>query len=184
MPFEFRETAIPGLLLIEPRRFDDERGFFMETYKESEFASAGIPALLVQDNQSRSRRGVLRGLHFQGEPKAQAKLVRVVSGAVWDVAVDLRRGSPSYGRWEGVELSADNRLMFYLPPGFAHGFLALRDGTEVLYKCSAEYDKASEGGIRWNDPDLGIAWPLRDVIVSRKDADLPFLRDISGEEAT
>ncbi len=178
MPFLFKTTTIPGLVLVEPRRFDDERGFFMETYKESEFHGAGIVERFVQDNHSCSKRGVLRGLHFQSAPKAQGKLVRVLSGKVWDVAVDLRPGSATYGKWEGLELSAENRLMYYLPPGFAHGFLALSDEAELMYKCTAEYDKASDGGLRWDDPDLAIDWPFRDVIVSQKDAALPYLKEL------
>lgn len=178
MPFTFEPTAIEGLLIIRPRMFPDDRGSFMETYKASEFAAAGIHEVFVQDNHSRSRRGVLRGLHFQREPHAQAKLVRVTSGLVWDVAVDLRAGSTTYGRWFGLELSAENHTMLFLPPGFAHGFVALSDQAELLYKCGAEYHKESDGGVRWNDPDLAIGWPIDDVILSDKDAALPWLKDL------
>lgn len=183
MPFSFARTSLPGLIVIEPRRFDDDRGYFMETYKESEFSPAGIAERFVQDNHSCSKRGVLRGLHFQAGPKAQGKLVRVLRGRVWDVAVDLRPASPSFAKWHAVELSAENRLMFYLPPGFAHGFLALSDEAELMYKCTTEYDKASDGGLRWNDPDLAIDWPLRDVILSQKDAALPFFNELFGKRA-
>ncbi len=179
MPFSFSTTPLPGLLIVEPRCFDDERGFFMETYKESEFRAAGIAESFVQDNHSLSRRGVLRGLHFQSAPKAQGKLVRVLRGAVWDVAVDLRAGSPTYARWHAAELSAENRLLFYLPPGFAHGFLTLSAEAELAYKCTAEYDASSDGGLRWDDPELAIDWPLRDVTLSTKDAALPLLRDLA-----
>ena len=175
MPFSFRSASLGGLVVIEPRRFDDDRGFFMETYKESEFAATGVAERFVQDNQSRSRRGVLRGLHYQSEPKAQGKLLRVVSGRVWNVAVDLRSSSPTYAKWQGFELSAENRLMLYLPPGFAHGFLTLSEVADLVYKCTAEYDPALEGGLRWDDPELAIAWPSRDVLVSDRDAAWPRL---------
>jgi dTDP-4-dehydrorhamnose 3,5-epimerase len=180
MSLIFSMLPINGLLLVEPRVFEDERGFFMEIFKASEFRSQGIDLDFVQDNHSLSKRGVLRGLHFQRPPHTQAKLVRVIAGAVWDVAVDLRPGSPSYGRWYGLELSAQNRLMLFIPEGFAHGFITLVDGTELVYKCSTEYRKESDGGVRWDDPDIGIdwPWPLRDVLVSEKDAALPLLRDL------
>jgi dTDP-4-dehydrorhamnose 3,5-epimerase len=180
--FTFTPSSLPGLVLIEPKRFDDDRGFFMGTYKESEFFAAGITERFVQDNHSRSRRGVLRGLHFQREPHAQGKLVRVIAGAVWDVAVDLRPASPTRAQWFAVELSAENQRMLYIPPGFAHGFLTLSEEAELVYKCSSEYDKASDGGLRWDDPDLAIAWPVRDVIVSSKDAALPYFTDLKKGE--
>ncbi len=178
MSLTFSTLPIEGLLLVEPRVFEDERGFFMETFKASEFKMHGLDPSFVQDNHSRSRKGVLRGLHFQRPPHEQAKLLRVVAGAVWDVAVDLRPGSSSYGRWYGLELSASNRRMFLIPAGFAHGFVTLADGTELLYKCSLEYHKESDTGVRWDDPDLHIDWPIREVTVSKKDAKLPFLRDL------
>ena len=165
-------------MIVEPRRFGDDRGYFMETYRESEFSAAGISVRFVQDNHSLSKRGVLRGLHFQAEPKAQGKLISVLRGRVWDVAVDLRRDSTSLGRWQATELSQENGLMFFIPPGFAHGFLTLSDEAELSYKCTVEYDKASDGGVRWDDPDLAIEWPFRDVTVSEKDAHLPFLREL------
>lgn len=179
MPFNFKPGALPGLVIIEPRLFPDERGFFLESYKESEFARAGITACFVQDNHSRSSRGVLRGLHFQRSPHAQAKLVRVTRGVAWDVAVDLREGSPTFGNWAAVELSEANRMMYYIPAGFAHGFVSLADGTELLYKCDAEYDASSDGGLRWNDPDIAIDWPVKEVLVSPKDAALPMLKNLS-----
>ena len=177
MPASFSPGPLPGLVIVQPRVFPDGRGAFFETYKHSEYAANGIAEQFVQDNHSVSSRGVLRGLHFQTSPHAQGKLVRVVAGAVWDVAADLRPGSATYGQWYGLELSAENRVQFYLPPGFAHGFLTLSDTAEFLYKCTAEYDKASESGIRWDDPILAIRWPSLGgkPMVSEKDALLPFL---------
>lgn len=152
------ETAIPGPLIIEPRVFGDDRGFFMESWNQATFEAAGLDLAFVQDNHSRSNKAVLRGLHFQN-PNAQGKLVRVVSGAVYDVAVDVRRSSPTFGKWVGVELSAANKRMFWVPPGFAHGFVTLEDSTDFLYKCTALYDPATEHCLMWNDPALGIDWP-------------------------
>jgi len=179
MPFQMRTTPIDGLLVIEPKVFADERGFFMESFKASDFAAFGIAHDFVQDNHSKSRKGVIRGLHFQRAPYAQGKLVRVTRGRAWDVAVDLRKGSPTFGTWCAVELSADNHLLFWIPEGFAHGFLALEDDTELLYKCTTEYNPTSDGGIRWNDPDIGIGWPQIGVppLLSTKDAVLPLLKD-------
>ena len=153
------ETAIPGLLIIEPKVFGDDRGFFMETWNAARFAEIGLGQSFVQDNHSRSSRGVLRGIHFQN-PNPQGKLVRVTAGSVWDVAVDLRRSSPTFGKWVGVELSAANKRMFWVPPGFGHGFVSLEDGTDFLYKCTALYDPASEHTLQWDDPAVGIEWPL------------------------
>ncbi|MFC3440456.1 dTDP-4-dehydrorhamnose 3,5-epimerase [Sphingobium rhizovicinum] len=153
------ETGIDGLLIIEPRVFGDDRGFFLESWNAAVFREAGLDLNFVQDNHSRSARGVLRGLHFQN-PNPQGKLVRVVSGRVWDVAVDLRRSSPTFGKWAGVELSAANKRMFWVPPGFAHGFVSLEDGTDFLYKCTAPYDPSAEHSLMWNDPAVGIEWPL------------------------
>jgi dTDP-4-dehydrorhamnose 3,5-epimerase len=180
MPFTFTKAPIEGLVIIEPRAFPDERGFFMESYKQSDFEKAGILGPFVQDNHSRSKRGVLRGLHFQRPPYAQGKLVRVSRGRAWDVAVDLRKGSPTFGKYFALELSESNRLMFWIPAGFAHGFLALEDDTELQYKCTAEYNAASDGGLRWNDPDIAIAWPDIGIppLVSAKDAALPLLREV------
>jgi dTDP-4-dehydrorhamnose 3,5-epimerase len=177
VPFSFSRTALEGLIVIDAQRFDDERGFFMETYKASEFSANGISAIFVQDNHSKSCRGVLRGLHFQSPPHAQGKLVRVIAGRVWDVAVDLRPGSRTYAQWYGVELSSETQRMLFLPEGFAHGFVTLSETAEFVYMCTAEYSIGCDGGLRWDDPDLGIAWPIRDVTVSKKDALLPFLRE-------
>lgn len=164
------KTAIAGPLIIEPQVFGDERGFFMETWNAEAFARAGLDLTFVQDNHSRSQRGVLRGLHFQN-PGPQGKLVRVTSGAVFDVAVDLRRSSPTFGQWVGIELSAENRRMFWIPEGFAHGFLTLADNTDFLYKCTAPYAPQSEHTLAWDDPALGIGWPLDGLapIISEKD---------------
>ena len=177
MAYRFDSLALPGLFLIKSQAFADARGWFMESYKASDFTANGIAETFVQDNHSLSTRGVLRGLHFQRAPHSQGKLVRVAAGSVWDVAVDVRPGSPSYGKWYGVELSGENRLMLYIPPGFAHGFLTLSEEAHFLYKCTHEYDKGSEGGIRWDDPDVGIEWPIHDVVVSDKDAALPCLKN-------
>lgn len=171
MPFNFIETPIKDLIIIEPRVFADGRGFFMETYKKSDFVKAGITEDFVQDNHSFSSKGVLRGLHFQTGSSAQGKLVRVVKGAVWDVAVDLRVGSLTFGKWHGVELTQENNRMFYIPPGFAHGFVTLVDNTHFLYKCTAEYNPAADSGIIWNDSDIGIEWPLTEGL-SFSDKDL------------
>lgn len=175
------ETAIPGPVIIEPKVFGDDRGFFLESWNAARFREAGLDFDFVQDNHSRSAKGVLRGLHFQN-PNPQGKLVRVVAGRVWDVAVDIRRSSPHFGRWVGVELSAANKRMFWVPPGFAHGFVSLEDGTEFLYKCTALYDPASEHSLRWDDPALAIEWPLEGVVpqLSGKDQAALTLAEIEG----
>ena len=152
------ETTLPGVLIIEPRVFGDARGFFLESWNRQNFADAGLDLDFVQDNHSRSARGVLRGLHYQLE-NPQGKLVRVTQGAVFDVAVDIRRSSPHFGKWVGVELSAKNHRMLWIPPGFAHGFLVLSETADFLYKCTTLYHPPSDRGIRWDDPDIGIAWP-------------------------
>jgi dTDP-4-dehydrorhamnose 3,5-epimerase len=175
MPFSFEPCDIQGLLIIHPRVFPDGRGFFLESYKASDFAKAGIDAAFIQDNHSQSGRGVLRGLHYQLPPFAQAKLVRVIEGRVWDVAVDLRLDSPTFGRWLGIELSSDDHAMFYIPAGFAHGFVTLSDSVQFFYKCTAEYSREHEAGIRWDDPQLAIDWPLVNVTVSDRDRGLPLL---------
>lgn len=170
------ETAIPGLLVIEPKVFGDDRGFFMESWNAKAFAAAGLDLDFVQDNHSRSSKGVLRGLHYQ-QPGPQGKLVRVTAGAVFDVAVDMRRSSPAFGQWVGVELSAANKRMFWVPEGLAHGFLCLEDGTDFLYKCRGYYDPANEHSLLWNDLDVGIEWPLDGIVpqLSAKDeAGKPF----------
>ena len=181
MPFNFIKTEISGLFIIEPRVFSDPRGFFCETYKKSDFEKNGINDSFVQDNHSLSEKGVLRGLHFQTAPYAQGKLVCVIKGAVWDVAVDMRKGSPTFMQWSGIELSEENHLMFYLPSGFAHGFLTLRNGTHFVYKCTNEYNPDADGGIRWNDPSINVNWPVNEdkqPIVSGKDAALPLFKDL------
>lgn len=162
---------IPGPIIIEPRVFGDERGFFMETWNKRTFGDAGLDLAFVQDNHSRSQKGVLRGLHFQN-PGPQGKLVRVTRGAVFDVAVDLRRSSQHFGQWVGVELTAENRRMFWVPEGFAHGFLTLEDDTDFLYKCTALYSPGAEHTLAWDDPAVGIEWPDVgfDPIISDKDA--------------
>lgn len=156
------ECAIPGPLIIEPRVFGDERGFFLETWNAAGFAEAGLDLTFVQDNHSRSQKGVLRGMHFQN-PGPQGKLVRVVRGAVFDAVVDLRRSSPTFGKWAGVTLTAENKRMFWVPEGFAHGFLTLEDDTDFLYKCTAPYAPQSEHSLAWDDPAVGIEWPLEGI---------------------
>ena len=170
---------IEGLKVIEPTVFGDSRGYFMETYNYNDFKEAGIDVEFVQDNQSSSRYGVLRGLHFQLH-YPQDKLVRVVNGEVFDVAVDLREGSKTYGKWFGVELSAENMKHFYIPEGFAHGFLVLSDEAEFCYKCTDFYHPGDEGGLAWNDPEIGVEWPLEegvDLIISEKDQKWKGLKD-------
>ena len=168
------KTPLEGVLLIEPRVFSDDRGFFLETWNAPRFAEAGIPQSFVQDNQSRSKQGVLRGLHYQ-EPDPQGKLVRCTRGAIFDVAVDIRSGSPTFGRWFGARLDEDNLNMLWIPSGFAHGFCALTDDTDVLYKCTALYDPQKENSILWNDPEIGIDWPVPTPLLSAKDAAAPRL---------
>jgi dTDP-4-dehydrorhamnose 3,5-epimerase len=165
------ETTLPGVLIIEPRTFGDSRGFFMETWNAASFADAGLDLTFVQDNHSRSQKGVLRGMHFQN-PGAQGKLVRVTNGAVFDVAVDLRASSPTFGKWVGIELSAANKRMLLVPEGFAHGFLTLTNDTDFLYKCTALYAPQNEFTLAWDDPAVGIDWPVAglDPIISEKDA--------------
>ena len=162
-------TRIPEVLLIEPDVFGDSRGFFMESWHKQKFAEQGLAVDFVQDNHSRSTQGVLRGLHYQLQ-QPQGKLVRVVTGCVFDVAVDIRRGSPTFGQWVGAELSADNQHQLYAPPGFAHGFCVLSETADFLYKCTAYYAPQDEYGIMWNDPAIGINWPNGDFVISEKDA--------------
>ena len=172
-----QRLAIPDVVLFEPRAFADERGQFFESFNAQLFAEAtGVSVGFVQDNQSSNRKGVLRGLHYQLPPHAQGKLVRVVRGAAFDVAVDIRRGSPSCGKWVGETLSAQNRRQLWIPAGFAHGFVALEEETEFLYKTTDFWDKASERSIRWDDPEIGIVWPVLELIVSQKDRDAGPLR--------
>ena len=175
--FIFNKTEIEGVYVIEPKVFGDERGFFMETYKQSDFEQVGLKYNFIQDNQSRSHKGVLRGLHYQ-KNFPQAKLVRVIQGEVFDVAVDLRKNSPTYGKWVGVLLSAENKKMFMIPRGFAHGFLVLSDTAEFVYKCDELYHPEDEGGIMWNDSDVNVKWPLNEEpSLSEKDKEHPLLRD-------
>jgi dTDP-4-dehydrorhamnose 3,5-epimerase len=173
MPFTFEHTEIPGLLVIEPRVIADDRGFFIEAYKRSEFAAAGIGDVFVQVNHSRSQRGVLRGLHYQHPPHAQSKLIRVLSGEIFDVAVDIRPDSPTAGRWVGVRLSSSNRRMVYVPHWCAHGFCVLSEHAEVAYMTTTEYAPASESGFMWNDPQIGIAWPVAAPTLSERDTKWP-----------
>lgn len=180
MKFEFRETGISGLLVIKPQILGDSRGSFSERYKYSEFAKVGIKDHFVQENISVSSKGVLRGLHFQRPPHAQAKLVRCGRGRIYDVGVDLRKDSPTFKKYFGIELSPENDLLFYIPAGFAHGFCALEDNTELIYKCSDEYAPETDGGVRWNDSDINVIWPVANPILSAKDVKLPFLKEIIG----
>ncbi len=182
MPFIFQNTPIDGLVVIEPKAFPDDRGFFLESYKKSEFENQGIPTSFVQDNHSNSSKGTMRALHYQLSPYCQGKLVRVTRGSVWDVAVDLRKESQSYGKWFGLELSAENHTMFWIPEGFAHGFVALTDEVDFLYKTTNEYHKESERSIIWNDPDLAIKWPIDKPLLSEKDSKNPRFLEIPAEE--
>lgn len=185
--FERVETGIEGLVVIQPTVFGDDRGFFMESYSRRDFKEIGIPEEFVQDNHSKSKKGVLRGLHFQTE-KAQGKLVRVVAGSVYDVAVDLRKGSPTFGKWYGVELTATNKTQFYIPPGFAHGFVTLEDNTEFLYKCTDYYAPEFDSGVLWNDPEIGIEWNLEkygisedEILLSAKDRVQQTLKEFAAK---
>jgi dTDP-4-dehydrorhamnose 3,5-epimerase len=177
MPFQFERLEIPDVILVTARHFPDDRGFNMESYKQSEFADNGIPWRFVQDNRSHSTRQVLRGLHYQLQPRAQGKLVMALSGEVFDVAVDLRHGSPTFGQWVSATLSADRFNMLYVPVGFAHGFCVLSGQADVLYKLTDEYAADLERGVRWDDSDIGIDWPIAEPIISDRDARLPLLRD-------
>ncbi len=177
MPFTVKETSLPGVLLVTPKMFGDERGFFMETYKASDFLNAGLPGIFTQDNHSRSVKGVLRGLHYQLPPYAQAKLVRCLRGRIFDVAVDIRRSSSTFGHWYGHILSEDDPTMLFIPEGFAHGFYTLSDSADVFYKVTAEYSPEHDRGILWNDPQIGIDWPQGDKIISEKDQKNHLLND-------
>lgn len=177
MPFEFKKLELEGMVLVKPRVFPDGRGFFLETYKKSEFAAQGLPREFVQDNHSKSAKGVLRGLHYQRGAAAQGKLVRCVAGAILDVGVDIRKSSATFGRWEAAELTAANAHMLYIPPGFAHGFLVLSDTAEITYKCTVEYSRNDEAGIIWNDPDIAVRWGIAEPALSARDAVLPPLRE-------
>jgi dTDP-4-dehydrorhamnose 3,5-epimerase len=177
---EIITTKIPGLLIIKPQVFEDSRGYFFESYNRDKFVAAGIPVDFVQDNESKSQKGVLRGLHFQKPPFAQGKLVRVMKGAVLDVAVDLRKGSPTYGEWDSIQLSESNKFMYWIPAGMAHGFLTLEDNTVFFYKCTNLYNKESEGALLWSDPDLNIRWDVDAPQLSGKDQVAPLFKDFNS----
>lgn len=174
---KFTPTRIPDVVVVEPRAFGDPRGYFMETWHRDKFAAAGLPKDFPQDNQSRSGKGTLRGLHYQLPPKAQGKLVRCVRGAIFDVAVDIRRSSPTFKQWVGAELSAENRLQLWLPAGFAHGFVTLSDEADVVYKCTDVYAPELERSIAWNDSELAVDWPVHEPFLSPRDAAAPRLAD-------
>jgi dTDP-4-dehydrorhamnose 3,5-epimerase len=177
---KFSETELPGVLLFEPRKFGDDRGFFVETWNHGRYSEAGLSEQFVQSNASRSQGGVLRGLHFQN-PNPQGKLVYVLDGTVFDVAVDLRRDSPNFGRWYGEYLSADNCRQLYLPPGFAHGFCVTSETALFCYLCTTHYDAAADSVVRWDDPRIGIEWPVDNPVLSAKDAAAPLLDEIDPD---
>ena len=181
MPFKFKRLEIPDVILVDAQAFSDERGFFMESFKESAFVSNGIKTKFVQDNFSRSVKGVLRGLHYQKNPQAQAKLVIALQGEIFDVAVDIRKGSPTYGKWVGEILSDKNHRLLYIPEGFAHGFCVLSDSADVLYKVNSEYSPEHERGILWNDPDISIKWPTDKPVMIKKDLELPALKNADND---
>jgi dTDP-4-dehydrorhamnose 3,5-epimerase len=176
MPFKFKRLDIPDVILVDAQAFPDNRGFFMESFKESAFISGGINTRFVQDNYSYSVKGVLRGLHYQKNPMAQAKLVMALRGEIFDVAVDVRKGSPTYGKWIGEILSEQNKKLLYVPRGFAHGFVVLSDEANVLYKVDAEYSPDHERGVVWNDQEVGVAWPVANPLLIKKDQELPTLK--------
>ena len=175
MSFSFKALSIPDIIRIEPKVFPDNRGCFFEIFRESEFNIANLPVRFSQDNFSFSKKNVIRGLHYQRYPKTQGKIVTVLKGRIWDVVVDIRRNSSTYLKWISVELNDENRSMLYIPPGFAHGFLALSEDVHLLYKCTNEYDSKLDAGIRWDDPDIGIRWPVKNPVLSEKDANLPYI---------
>ncbi|MBU3928106.1 MAG: dTDP-4-dehydrorhamnose 3,5-epimerase [Bacteroidetes bacterium GWF2_41_31] len=174
---EIIKTNIPDLYIVKPTVFEDHRGYFFESYNKEVFLRHGIDQNFVQDNESKSQKNVLRGLHFQKPPFAQGKLVRVIRGSVLDVAVDIRKSSPTYGKWASIELTQENKWMYWVPPGFAHGFVTLEDNTTFFYKCTNMYNKESEGSILWNDPDLNIDWKISQPILSEKDIIAPLFKD-------
>lgn len=177
MPFQFQRLEIEDVILIEPKVFNDERGYFLESYKKSDFNTNGISDPFIQDNISHSSRNVIRGLHYQIPPFVQGKLVRALEGEILDVAVDIRKQSATYGKWIAQELSGKNRQMLYIPPGFAHGFCVLSETATVMYKCTTEYNPECDRGIRWDDPEIGIGWPVEDPVLSEKDLALPRLSE-------
>ncbi len=177
MPFFFKKTSIEDVILITPKAFKDERGLFFESYKSSEFANFGIDFKFVQDNQSYSTANVIRGIHFQKNPKPQGKIVRCIRGSIFDVAVDLRPNSPTFKKWVGFDLSDENRCMLWIPEGFGHGFSALTSEVEINYKCTNEYFPELDSGIRYDDPELAIDWKISNPVISEKDLKLPWLKD-------
>ena len=181
MPFTFKRLSIPDVILVEPQLFSDDRGFFYESFRESDFFSNGIDKKFVQDNFSHSVNGVIRGLHFQKAPKAQTKLVTVLKGKIFDVAVDIRKNSPTYGKWVSEILSSDTHNLLYVPEGFAHGFCVVSDEADVLYKVSNEYSQEHERSIIWNDPKLNIQWPIKKPIISNKDNKLSLLENLDND---
>ena len=176
---EFLTTDIAGLLIIKPDIFRDDRGYFFESYNQDKFDESGLDVTFVQDNESKSAKGIIRGLHFQSPPFEQGKLVRVVKGSILDVAVDIRRKSPTYGKWSSVKLSGENKWMYWIPPGFAHGFVSLEDDTVVFYKCTNVYNKDAERSIIWNDPVLHIDWGVKEPMVSEKDNKAPGFKELN-----
>lgn len=183
MPFEFEETEIKDVILVKPRVFGDERGFFLETYKKEDFIKAGIKDDFIQDNHSKSSFGVLRGLHYQKNPNVQGKLVRCTKGKILDVAVDIRKNSPTFLKWVKRELTEENKFQLYIPKGFAHGFVALSDVVEVMYKVSGNYSPKDEGGIKWNDPDIALDWGIDfEPLLSEKDKNSKTIKEINKED--
>ncbi len=183
MPFEFERQDIKDVILIRPKVFGDSRGFFLESYKKSDFVAAGIKEEFNQDNHSKSTKGVLRGLHYQAAPYGQAKIVRCARGRIYDVAVDIRPNSPTFGKFVKVELSEENKQMLYIPVGFAHGFIVLSDEAELLYKASGEYNPEADRGVLWSDPDINIDWNIDfEPLLSEKDKVQPLLKDINKDE--
>ena len=179
MPFEFKKLEIEDVILIEPKVFGDERGFFMESYKKSDFVANGIDIEFNQENHSSSTKGVLRGLHYQLAPKGQAKLIRCIEGEIFDVAVDIRKNSPTFGKWIGEKLSAENKKMLFIPDGFAHGFVVLSERAQLVYKASNEYSKEHDRGLAWNDPDININWGIDfEPVLSEKDKVQPLLKEL------
>ena len=177
MPFEFEKTKIEGVILIKPKVFGDERGFFLETYKKDDFEANGIKGNFVQDNHSKSKKGVIRAIHLQKGEHAQAKIVRCVKGRIWDIAVDLRKDSPTFGQYVGFELNENNKNMLYIPRGCGHGFASLEEGTEMEYKNDNLYSPENESGVVWNDHELNIPWPVKNPIVAEKDQKMPSLKE-------
>lgn len=183
MPFEFKKLEIEEVILVTPKVFKDDRGFFLESYQKTTFQNNGIDVEFNQDNHSKSTKGVLRGLHYQTNPKAQAKLVRCSKGKIFDVAVDIRKNSKTFGKWVGEVLSEENKNMLFIPEGFAHGFIVLSDEAELLYKASNEYSPSNDRGIKWDDPDINVEWGIDfEPIISEKDAKQPYLKDVQEED--